>query len=273
MSNRNEDSKDITTVGDELPNFMLQLMESGDDGFGDDIKEYIKYPDLKIIQKTTKEDLIELHGIGSCILIPGGTLIATKGEHFDVIPIFRHTEFCLHSSIKDEQSPMILERSYDPNSELAMRARDKDKRKESYPDNDQWFYQWVEHLNFACLISNGKDLDLTPVNISFNKGEFFQGKTMLNAMYQRKLKGNRVPMYLQRLSFTPAFRDISVDQKWWGMDFAFAEESLILDPELGAFCDAQHNELKKAFKEKRLVVDYDVDNTETAVDVDIDVDL
>lgn len=273
MAKRNEDPKEIMTVGDNLPAEIMDLIGGESSGF-EDIQEYITLPFIKIIQGQTSEEIQEIVGnAGSVGAIPGPIPIAKKGKTFEVIPVFFWNSFHTWSDLKDKESPMFLDSSLDGNSELAKKAKSKDpeQRSETYGERDQFTMLHCHHFNFASIIF-AEEIQGLAATITFCKGEWSRGRRWMNQMYNTFKGSKRVPLYLQRWEFGTSLRDRGPDKKWWGFDMVPAEEKIVSDVELANMLIGQHHELRKAHIERRLAVQVD-DETGDSDGSEVNIDL
>jgi len=237
--------------------------------------EYVIVPRMKIIQGTSHENLTRDFGVGAVIFSPGNALVVkhdsttatNKSDTFTFNPLFQYTEFMKWKDLKDkdEETPMILDRSFDRTGELAIRARDPKRRFERYGPLDQNTRQpkfqarYIEFLNFLGFIRGDHPLANTPCAISFSRGEFSTGKNFISAVQMRK-----TPIFTQIWDFNSAFKSRGTERKWWGWEYSPAEEPNISNDEFQSMRE-QHLGLKKAFNDKLLQVDHtDFDQDEAA---------
>jgi hypothetical protein len=278
MGKKRTDSS-ITKVDGVDPEFLGKYVE--DDHSLDSLKEHRTVPRMKIIQSTTDKDLKKQFGEGSAILRPGDVLICKHEDEdetlnmFRVVPIFFFVEFAKWADIKAKTGPMVEERSFDPTSILATNARDVKKRYEIYPgqegleEKEQCRYRFVEHLRFISLIYGDHPLVGTPVTLSFERGEFTQGKNFISAISLRRQaiggKSAPVPLWAQVWDISTIFHDPSKDRRWYGFQFEPADPSII-QPEEAEGMRALHLEMKELFEKQRLTVQDEVQDEPTVAD-------
>ena len=244
------------------------LARYADDTSLDDMTQYVILPFLKVIQSMTDASLKKTCGEGSVIVRPGDAIVWKEGaDPFDFVAQFFFVEYSKFSDRKDKESPVVIERTYDPASEIAKKALDKDRRFETYeghenkPENDQWKYRYVRHFRFAGVIYGEHELAGTPVVLTFDRGEDYQGQSFISAMKMRKQRttvGDEtkvipIPLWAQVWSFKASLRDLG-DRKWYGLDFVPGIPALI-DPKDAEMMTEAHVELKKLHEKNRLVVD------------------
>ena len=266
------DKSAIKRVSGIDPSFLAQYVE--EDHSLDGMAEYRVLSMLRIIQNTSKKELKKTFGEGSAIIRPGDALVWADGDDpFLFVPQYFFVEFCKWSDLNDKDSRNVLERTFNPLSGLAKRSRDPDLRFEPYdghedrPDQDQWKYRYVEHLRFPGMIYGEHPLAGTPTTLSFERGEFGQGKNFISAIKLRKQRveidgADRnvpVPLWSQVWSLKVGHREVGSKQ-WFGFDFVPAEIPLIGATEHQDMHQS-HLELKKDHDQRRLLVD-DEDITE-----------
>jgi hypothetical protein len=250
------------------PNFLAEYIEN--DHSLDTLREHRIVPRIKLIQSTTDNALKKQFGEGSAILRPGDVLVCKHEEepsNFEIVPIFFFVEFAKWQDLKSQSGPMVEERSFDPSSDLAKRARNIKKRFEVYPgqeglaENDQCRYRFVEHLRFISLIYGEHPLVGTPVTLSFERGEFGQGKNFISAIsLRRQVISDRsvaVPLWAQVWAFSPVYREPTKDKRWYGFKFEPSDPSIIR-PDEAEGMKTLHSEMKDLFEKQRLLVDDEI---------------
>lgn len=258
------------------PDYLAKYVEQ--DTSLDGLKEYRVVPRFKIIQATTEEELKETFGEGSAIIRPGDTLICKHKKDpksFDFVPLFFFAEWAKWRDLRGT-GPMILDRSHDPSSEVAIKAKSADSRKELYEghdgltDTEKQYYNNVEHLRFIGVIYGDHPLVGTPVTLSFERGEWGQGKNFISAVSMRRQLINdesvQVPLWAQVWTLQTTHHAPDATRKWYGFKFEAAEQSIIL-PEEAETMRSMHEEFKDLFAKQRLMVQDDevIDNKEASV--------
>jgi hypothetical protein len=250
------------------PSFLSQYVE--EDHSLDSLKEYRVVPRLKIIQSPSAQELKEAFGEGSVIVRPGDTMVCSYKDRgsdeptsFVVVPVFFFTEFAKWKDLRDKtDSPNVLERTFDKSSIMAKRAADRNERYELYPghdqlpDNEQRFYRYVQHFRFISIIYGAHPLCGTATVLSFERGEFGQGKNFISAISLRKIMTKDgpapMPLWAQLWRFSVQYHDPSTDKKWYG--YKFQTEGSIQPEEAETF-NNHHKEFAELFEQQRLVVD------------------
>lgn len=263
----------ITKVAGVDPNWLSKYV--ADDHSLDGMDEYRILPRVKVIQSMTAVELKKQFGEGSLIMRPGDVCLWKEGmEAVKFVALFFGVEFAKWNDRRDT-SQMVAERSFSPTSELAKRARDIEKRFEVCPgqenkkDADKFHYRYIEHLRFFGVLYKG-DMAGQFVAISFEKGEFYQGKNFISAIKMRKLKtvdaeGNEstvpAPLWAQVWELKGGFRPRG-EKNWYGIDFAPAEEPTIDEADFDEFSKL-HTEMKGLYEKQKLMVD-EVDQVDEA---------
>lgn len=259
------------------PNFLDAYTE--EDTSLDALKEHRTVPRFKIIQPTTEEELKNTFGVGSAIVRPGDTLICKYSgntnmqalETFDFVPLFFFVEWNKWRDLK-ATGDMVLEKSFDPASDVATRSKDKDTRKELYPghenlqDNEKCYFQYVEHLRFIGAIYGEHPLAGTPVTLSFERGEWGQGKNFISAVSLRRRQtvdaetnekiAKPIPLWSQVWRMKTVYHNPDALRKWYGFAFEAAPDSII-KPQEAATMFGLHKEFKELFEASRLSVQDD----------------
>lgn len=242
------------------------------------MEQYVLIPFVKIIQAMTGTELKQLFGEGAAILRPGDALIEKCEAPFQFVPIFFCDEFAKWADRKDKESPMIVERSFRPDSVIAKKAARADTRFEPYPgqegkaDKDQWKYRYVAHLRFFGVIFGDHPLAGTKCVISFDRGEFTQGRNFITAIQMRRVDIDgekvRVPLFAQVWQLYTKLRDRG-EKKWIGFNFEVPEEGGIVPEDMvGEFAE-EHEMLKRAHQDNILRVDGEDLEEETVVTDDM----
>jgi len=246
------------------PNYLQKYIE--DDKSLDTLKEQRVVPRLKIIQATSETELKSHFGEGTVIVRPGDAMICKFNDDprsFDFVPLFFFIEWAKWADLRAGSGPMILDRTHDASSEIAIKSKNFETRTEVYPGHaqlpepDKHYYRYVEHLRFIGLIYGDHPLAGTPVTLSFERGEWGQGKNFISAVtLRRQTIGDTprpVPLWAQVWRLSPKFREPDASRKWYGFGFEPADPSLIREDEAEAM-SALHTEFKELFKQSRLMV-------------------
>ena len=276
---RNTAAKDIEKVGGggalAVPDFLAGKLK--EDHSLDVVAQHIRVPRLKLIQPMSDDDLKDRFGEGTALVRPGDLTIAEKTDIFLVVPVFFFTDFNKWSDRRDKESPMIVERTLDPTSELASDCLNANKRRVFYdgqegkPEEKKLFFRNSQHLNFLCYIYGEHSLSGQIITITMLRGEFTNGENWCSGMKMR-----RMPLWSQVWGLTPMLRKPDASKKWWGLDHSIPQfeddrphPSLIMPDESDFFEDA-HFTLKEAHDKRILDIEGEVgDDAEREV-IDVD---
>lgn len=260
---KSRNDTDIKKVQGVDPNFLSKYADA-DSGL-DALKEHRVVPRIKLIQPTSDMKLKTDFGEGTAIVRPGDTMVCkyeTDPSFFHFVPLFFFVEWAKWADLKDKSGPMILDRSFDPTSVVAKKAKNYDtmfevyKGQEEKADKDKWNYRNVEHLRFIGVLYGDHPLVGIPITLSFERGEWKQGKNFISAiMLQRQMiddESTQVKLWAQVWELRPQFRDRG-DKRWYGFDFAPADPSIIQPDEADTML-TMHKEFAELFEQQRLTV-------------------
>lgn len=163
------------------PDLSLPAHLQGKDVEGiEDLKKYVSPPRIKIVQKSADNELLERFSLGDVIVQPAQVLVSKydkdNPEPFLFVPLFFFPEWATWSPIELRgQVPMILERTSDPDSVLAKKAKNPNLRFEAKEyEGRQMQVRHVEHLNFIVVLYD-HELGIDPMVLSFQRGEHGSG--------------------------------------------------------------------------------------------------
>jgi hypothetical protein len=241
----------------------MQVQDTGTDGMG----QFIIPPRIKIVQPVSRGEYKDKFSPGDAVLVPQMIRIVglqldeknrPKNESDSVIftPLFFFPEYCLWNPLEAKGSmPMIRESSYDPQSHLAVRARDPKRRFEPCPEMPDKQMRYVEHLNFVVLI-HADGLNMLPAIMSFSRAEHRAGSNFIALIKMRM-----APMYGCKFVFKTRYRENDKGQ-WYGIDIENPHETIgsFVDEETFKFTSYQYTELKKAHADRSLRVDHDLED-------------
>jgi hypothetical protein len=243
---------------------LAALAEAADaDNSMEGMRQFMIVPRLKIVQGQSDGELKKQFGEGAVIINPGAALVAEKEAPFHFVPLFYFSEYALWSDRRDKESKAIIERSFDANSIIAKNAADKAKREVLYPghekkpDKEKWYKRYVHHFCFPGIIYGDNGLAGTPVVLSFERGEWTNGRQFVSSIQMKKFQlpnGTRktLPLWAQvwQLQSAPRLGELG---NWWGYEPRFVGR--IADAEVNPF-RAQHLEFARLHEEKLLQVDH-----------------
>jgi hypothetical protein len=262
-------SNDLTTTKNNLPAVPDYLKVEGDTSI-DDLKQYIRPNRVKVIQSMTDDELKNAFGLASVIVVPENLLIMSAAKDdkgnpnpgttppFLFTPIFHFTEFCSWNPLEAKgQLPAIYERSFDPTSLVARKARDFRARTEVHPDNPDWKLTHCEHINFIVMIQGLHE----PCVLTFSRGEFKAGTSFAGIIKARY----PVPLYGNVFAANLAYRQ-GKKGNWYGLDISNppGEESPFLGEETFQAYRLLYEEYKRLHGEQRIDINYEDEPIEVA---------
>lgn len=253
---RDKDPRELVVVGND--NWLEEIQDVDDST--ESLKEHIIIPRLKIVSGSSKAELKDEFGVGSFILEPSLELLAKKGEHITVIPLFQYMSYYGSCDYKDQSGTRDYEYSLDKNSEVGQKALQYVTEKYTVTVKGEqvtFDFKYQQCFNFVCLRvdSDGEILFDEPFTIPMKGGEFTYGKKFASAAVLRKVESNgkklKLPLWAQ-------FWDFSVEthQKdqydWEGFRIRPNGNIDLADTELAQKCFQSYSTLKEVYDAKRL---------------------
>jgi len=254
---------------------------AADDGDGMDlVRQYVQIPRVKVIQNNRRTPFKELFEGSELAVVPtmlsltNGPVKDPKVPAFYFTPLYFFPEWITWNPIEARGSlPSVRDRSFEPTSEIAQKARD-DKRRNSEPcpempktsDGKPLFLRHLEHLNFVVAIHAPSAFAGLPVTLGFASGEHRSGSNLSTLIQARNPMGtppeDRVPIYA--MTFAAYVRERKNSKgEWFGIDCQNPPRDSGVSPWIGAddtrlvAYREQYELLKKAHVDKLLVVEQD----------------
>lgn len=237
-----------------------------DDHSVDELKHYIRPPRVKVIQSMSSDELKQKFGVADTILVPDNVLIMEaardgKGnvqpgntQPFLFTPLFFFTEFCVWNPLEmKDQLPAIRERSTDPNSAIAKRARDWNNKTMPCPENPEHECEFCEHMNFIIHIQNYPE----PCVMTFSRGEFKAGVNFATLAKLRK-QGTGVPLYANVFAANLTYRQ-GKKGSWYGLDVSNpdGDTSPYVGEEAFNRYKEMHAQFAKDYADSKIEVNYE----------------
>lgn len=264
-TSRNDESTDVMKI--TAPSYLAKHAEA--DGSIAELQQYRIVPRVTIVQAMSKGELKDKFGEGAVVLMPSRSPVAKAGESFLFLPILFFVEFTKWRDINDASGLAVLDRSFDPASDIAMRSKSPDRRLEPYGDKGEFKYRYVEALNFAGLIlkpgENGAVDDLTPCALSFARGEHFNGQTFIGEIMKRRIGPGQpvAPLWSQIWRMRTETHRNKAGKEWKGFGFDVdSDRPWVTEDEAPKFLEL-HQQLAIDLKRKKLAIDQtDMDDSE-----------
>ena len=252
-----------------LPDFMKDEEVTGLDM----VKNYIKPPRIKIVQKQSSADLLSLFGAGDVILSPQNVMVVEmvrdgKGRpldddvtSFSFVPLFFYPEWVTWNplELKGKESS-IRYRTTDPSDPVVKKAQTKELREELIPDGNGMKMKHCEHLNFVILIQGDTEHSETPCILSFSRSAWTAGSKFCSLLSMRK-----APIY------GCVFDAVVISKKndlgdWYGLDIVNPAGSPWVEKEYFEAYKILHQEFEEYHKESRLRPDIESDESDSPSD-------
>lgn len=252
--------KELTTANDNVPAY---LKEYSDNVEGvDQLSEFVRPPRIKMIQKSASDELLDKFSVGDCVIMPQEILVCSKGESITFTPIYFFPEWIIRNPWALKDLPMIHDRSRDPQSEIAKRARNRDTWFEDIEgtSNDKnggkpHQRQYVEVLNFIGMIHGVEGLENTPVLFSNSKGAWKHGSNLASMV---KMRGQSIYACNFKLT-SKAFEGSG--NTYYAMEPSNPEETPFVETEEEFL---RNKEFHALFSETQIEAEYDDPDKEAA---------
>jgi hypothetical protein len=164
--------------------------------------------------------------------------------------------------------PFIREKTFDRNSEIAQRARSRNREdwEETCPEAPKYMMTYVEHLNFIFLLLDHNDaIGMSPIVASFFKSEWKRGMSFNSLMRARKKHCDNICGCRFQASISLRRND---QGSWYGLDIVNPEDgqSWVTDKDEYEGYVLLQKQLADSFKDTGLSVDYGDYDEKSVVD-------
>jgi hypothetical protein len=151
----------------------------------DTLKQHVTPPRLKVVQ-SQKGPAYEQFDEGDVVLTPQGLRLVGLDEPFWFVPVLFFPEYCVINpwELKD-RLPMIRERTLDPLSEIAAKARNADSRTEPCPEDRNQNLRFVEYLTWIVVLAGGGETTGMQCAMSWARGEHKYGSAFASLIQMR----------------------------------------------------------------------------------------
>lgn len=246
------------------PDFLVDQPIVGTEALG----RFVQLPLFKIVQPQSTK-MLEKFSAGDVVFLATGDVLADAivdakgkfqaGTPFHFVPLMFYVEYCAWNDIDKKDAPAIFARSFDENSEIALKAKDSERREERDPEDEDLTITYSEHLNFVVQIyDHGNPLDGQVGVFSFSRGNHKDGRQLAKLIKMRAAS-----------PFECVFKACAADRrrddyKWFGLDISNPDPDSgvspwIADAETRELFAQKHEELKSLVKTDRLRTDPDDD--------------
>jgi len=247
-----------------MPDF---LARSEGDGNLREMKQYVILPRLKVVQALSREPFRPRFNEGDVVATPVMIPVSEGSKPGDVlfhlVPILFYPEW-ISWNPRNAGLPAIKERSYDPRSQIAIKARNADTRREPIPgrvdgNNQPLMVRHLEHLNFVFDLCSPAEHELAgmPLTMSFASGEHQAGSRFSTLISTRKAKWSFGCVFACKLA-----QRTNEKGRWMGLDIDNPEPASGISPWVtdNAKFDqymAAYREYKEVYDDRRLQVNMD----------------
>lgn len=242
----------LSTSSAEVPAFMREVDIAE---VNELMAQYVRPPRIKIVQGQARPPISEMFSAGDVIFVPTNVLVAEKEKPFIFVPLFFYPEWLVFNPLGAETT--IRDRSLDPTSDIAIKSRLPETRKEPWPENPNpdpkkpKYVSYREHLNFICALEDAGELTGVQFAVSFSQSEHKTGMTLSSSI---KMRG--VPMFGTRWQAKTSLRTNS-EGNWYGLDITPAKDNLVRDEELFNQYHASFIAYKEQHANRLIVVSHD----------------
>lgn len=271
---RNDEPREIQKVG--MPDYLAKYMEEENTSIAGMGKYHVvsrlDVTQLQYPSESRMAKLLQEYGSGAVVIPQTSTLVAGLGEPFLFVPCFFYEEWIQWRDRRDKgpDKPKVVERTFDPASDVARKAKRKETRTEIYPGGtpDKPFtYKFQEHLNFVGFIYAGEHKG-AEVGICFSGGEHWAGTTFINQIQERRMPNGKAAHIWSTVWELRTSRRDGQKGAWYGFDArSHAAQPWVMPDEASVMRNA-HLKLREEFQERRLTSDADVGAEATVSDDD-----
>lgn len=252
MSEEKSTALTEASMREQLPAHLRESTERL--GITTELRSAIIPPRLVLVQKQSPNSLVKEHGAGSLVVMPGDICLAKEGVKAHIIPVFFWKEFLKWApySMKGKMQS-VLERTYDPTSELAAICRDPNRRASiecpeavAIKAKDP-VYSYQEHLNFLFVVPD--QLNLRFVG-SFSRTAWMAGSQLCGLIEAK-----------HQDIFAAKYAIYSKEETRNGNEFfsPVFENAGWVDAQLHEALKKVYREVEQQFKERLIDVDYEAD--------------
>lgn len=247
-----------------VPDYMQDSGKAGTE----DLAQFFTPPRLKIVQKQSDSRLLELFQPGDAILTPNNLLVLSpprndkqkplldEARGLLVLPLLFWPEWCTWNPMALKgQEPAIVDRSLDPDSPIAHKARSPQLRVEAHPTIKDQQVRHVEHLNFLCLIEDVPEFAGMPVVLSFQRAGHRDGRNLCGLIQMR-----RAPIYGTHWELRVAVKSNQLGE-WFGFEARppQAPTRPWVDEKTFREAEEMHRKYKEQLAQAKIRVEYEDD--------------
>ncbi len=250
------------SLASSVPDFLRENAGEGTE----EIREYLRPGRIKVMQSNRTQTYAEFPE-GSVIVTPVNMLLAENEQKFHFVPLLFFPEWCtMNPFAMKDKLPFVREQSFDPRSDIAAKARNKDTRAEPCPENPKFMIKHKQFFNFVCYLVCQPELSRIPVVLSFSGGEFGRGQRLSD---QIAMKASQCPIWGQVYEArVPKTKRVAEQGEWFGIDVSPPTVEgiapFVMNADEAKILQEAHRELKRLHAEKLLQVDHEEEELENA---------
>jgi hypothetical protein len=177
-----------------VPDFMQEDARMG----LQDVGQFVVPPRLKIVQKQSRKELLDIYNMGDVLAMPSQELIASVllneknkptdlGSPFHFVPLYFYVEWACWNPYEASQLGAIRYRTTNPSDPIVQKAKNSALRaSEPCPEMPTKNLRYVEHLNFLVLLLGEYKIAGSPIILSFARGSYKNGSDFCALTRTRK---------------------------------------------------------------------------------------
>lgn len=220
-------------------------------------------PPRMIVTQPLSNAPLDKYPKGTPIIMPSELVLGTFNEAekclddlFYVVPLFFFVEYTLDNPrTMRAQLGAVRERTFDPESEVALRAQNFKLREIPCPENPKEVCKYTTRLNFVLQILDEAIPD--PVLVTFKSGEMKTGM-----QFNSLIKARRASIFGCVFAFDVGYRE-NDKGKWYGFDPSNPPAEVgpwVTNKDLFEQFKHAHEEYKQAHERKLLLPSLDDDS-------------
>lgn len=171
------------------------------------------------------------------------------GEPFHIVPIYFYPEYITWNPRGSKKA--IRERTTDPNSEIAKKARNPETREETI-DSEKVKHQ--EHLNFIVMVIDAPGFENMAMSLSYSKSEWLTGSNLCTLIRSRQ-----APSYGCIFKAQANMRTNS-EGEWYGIDVSNPDSNqsaFVENKEQFEAYEKLHDQFHKAYEKGLIDIGHD----------------
>lgn len=194
------------------------------------INRIVAPPTLVIVQSQSDKLIEAGFGAGDVVMMPAQELVS---DTLTVVPLLFFTEYICLNPREAKDLPMIRERSFDDNSEIAAKCRALEEF--PCPESPKHFCKYQQNLVFVVFV---EELQMV-TSLRFYRSEFKVGR-----VFASKIKARNASVFAGRYVIQCGIHK-NDKGRWHGWDFKPTDRPWVSEEEYATF-EQMHDELAAA---------------------------